>query len=195
MRLLGLIAVLVGLVVAAGCGGEDTAEPQATESAAPTEAQPGNTLVKGDGYTFEYPEKLEPSEVEFLENSPGEIEQNALFAGDFDLVAVILYELEPSVEPDEVEEYTKAYDSSYRELVRNTKGTIASGPAEIELDGIPGLRYTGTTGLKGGGTAETKTTILFDGDVQYYFECQWTPKHARTIKQACDVVLDTFDDL
>jgi hypothetical protein len=194
MRLLGLIAVLVGLVLAAGCGGED-AEPQPTEGEAATKAQPGNTLVKGDGYTFEYPEELEPSEVEFLENSPGEIEQNALFAGDFDLVALILYKLEPSVEPDEVDEYTKAYDSSYRELVRNTKGTIASGPDEIELDGIPGLRYTGTTGLKGGGTAETKTTILFDGDVQYYFECQWTPKHAPAIKRACQVVLDTFDTL
>ena len=194
MRRVFLLAMLTGLVLG-GCGGEGDGGTQDATSAAATKAAPGNTLLKGRGYTFEYPEELEPSEVEFLEKSPGEIEQNALFAGEYDLVALILYELTPSVEPDEVDRYADVYDRSYRQLVSRTKGTISSGPEEIEIDGIPGLRYLGTTGLQGGGKAETKTTVLFDGDVQYYFECQWTPKQAEAIQHACDVVLDTFDAL
>ncbi len=194
MRQLLVVLSILALAVAGCGGGNDDASGSETGGQTGATGQSGNTkVVEKQGYSFEHPASVEPGPGEFLEETEGELDRTLLFAGDYDVVAVIVYSLPVEITEANFEEYKDAYDAEYDKLVKSADGTTETGPEDVEIDGLPGIQYTGTTATPDGPRAQTRTTIFFDGDRQYYVECQWTQGGEQKIGSACDAVLESFD--
>lgn len=194
MRVACILAAALSAVVLTACGVEDEVADEPKAQATTIEVTDGETRIyKGIGYSFMYPAALQVAPGEFLADTGGELEEVFMWAGEIDFVAVILYPIRASVTADTIDEHRPSIDAFYEGLVEEAEGTIETGPIDVTIAGMPGLQYIGTTRTPLHSVARTKTTLLFNGRRELYVECQWTRKHAREIRQACDLVLGTLE--
>jgi hypothetical protein len=83
-----------------------------------------------------------------------------------------------------VQEWTQAVEQG---------GASVVGPVEtIELDGLPGLRFEAVGVSVDGRPALSTMVLAFDGQTEYFVNCQRTEERANEMEAGCDQVLDTF---
>jgi len=174
-----LMLVGAGLLATPGCGGGDGDGD-------------GNKTFEGDGYSFSYPE-------EWAEQA-GDVT-----TGRIDAVAappeggrnVVALTVVPNAVPEPVTEAN--IDQAVRKnlrpavdaLMQRAGGVLEGDPTQVTYGGFLGLRFeSSSTGLEP--PVHLQGTWLIDGTTAYTFSCQFVPSGAEEVRQACDLVLKSF---
>jgi hypothetical protein len=175
-----LIGILLATVGAAGCGGRSASE--ATDG--------GSRRFERQGFeiTFTYPASLqEADDLDFGSTAGG---PDAARAGlGIDAANVILvsrYDLRRPVTHANVGTVRAEVDR----VIENLAGRPVTG-RRVEYGGLPGYAYRVPVSAPSSGVS--RLFVLFDGRVEYFFNCQSTPEARAELEGACDQALRTLE--
>jgi uncharacterized RDD family membrane protein YckC len=149
---------------------------------------------QGHGVSFEYPAGWqEASNVNVAAGSTNELWKTVVGVGTDEVSAVIVeaYRLGAPVTAENLAEVKPEAATAVRQLLEQLSGAMQSGPEELTVGGLPGLRFRGTATIKAT-PIETTVVFVFDHTTQYALTCQHTPDTAAEIQRGCDQVLRTF---
>jgi hypothetical protein len=178
--LLAALAVVVLVAVAAGCGGSASSAEE-TSSAARFDR-------RGFDITFEYPRDFTPDDNLRFATTAGE-RQSASTAIGLDrenVIVVSRYELLRPVTAENIVDVKAEVDG----VITKLAGKQHSGRL-IEYGGLPGYAYN--VRLSAPQEGLSRVYVLFDGDVEYFLNCQSTPDVRYVLDAACRQALDTLD--
>ena len=177
--LLGAVAAAIGL---AGCGGSGKS-PDADPTA-------GRFEQHGFEITFRYPQSLKDADDIILGTTVGATDSARAGVGiDRDnVILVTRYELRRPVTKTNVADVRGEVDG----VIQGLAGGKVAG-REVTFGGLPGYEYRVPLRAPKGGVS--RLFVLFDGQVEYFFNCQSTPESRARIDGACDQALGTLERL
>jgi hypothetical protein len=139
-------------------------------------------------FTFSYPDGFEVTEDVTVDQALGAQADETMAVGldDENILLVQSFTLNIEIDESNLDLAKQEIDGLATQVdpdARSTKTTVAGLPAlelgEIEVPTVE----EGTSRL----------TVVFDGDQEYYLNCQSTPAHRDEIEEACDLALETFE--
>ncbi len=149
----------------------------------------GPKQFEDDGYpfTFEYPEDFQTgSEVTFDDQLGAAADDSTGFGiDDSNLIAVQRVTLNLEIDAGNIDRAKAEFDRLLAEIDPSASAEIA------ETAGFPSLSYDSLP-IPEIEDAESRLTILFEGDQEYVINCQSTPAERETITEACDQALETL---
>jgi hypothetical protein len=175
----GRAILLAGLVVALSAG----------VTACGGDGDEGDETFQEEGFeiSFSYPADFELSTDVTADVQAGEEADARAGVGldDENGILVSRYDLNLAVTSANLPEARPQVDALVSQVAgRNTQSE------ETEVGGLPALSYPPFP------VESTEVTnrfiIVFDGDVQYQFNCQWTDEHMAEVQDACDLALSTL---
>jgi Tol biopolymer transport system component/uncharacterized RDD family membrane protein YckC len=156
------------------------------------------TTYQGHGVSFEYPAGWqEASKVHQVAASGGgnELWGTAVAVGTgtnvVNAVIVSAYRLSRPVTAENLADAKVEFETVVRQLLEQLSGAVQSGPEELTVGGLPGLRFRGTATVDAT-PMESMLVFAFDGTTEYFLNCQHTKAHAVEVERGCDQVLRTF---
>jgi uncharacterized RDD family membrane protein YckC len=185
----GIIAIVVTVVL---LGVAAVAVQQAAVSDEGSDG--GSGTYRAHGVSFDYPVGWQESGLEHVVTGgdANELWRTAVTrSGGFDLVIVSAYRLNFPVTAQNLDAVTPEFVSAVQQYAEQLGGVVQAGPEEFTMAGLPGLRFhiTGTMD----GTAVRSTLIFaFDGNTEYFLNCQHTPGGLAEIQRGCDQIIRTF---
>jgi hypothetical protein len=185
--LLASIAVL-GLI-AASCAGGGGAESGSDDGESST-----NTYSDND-VTFEYPGDWDEFEADAAAVSSGSNELWTTTVGpdETNLVNVTAYQLAIDVSESNIGDIEAELNGVIQGVVDQAGGTIDTGPNQTTISDFPAYTYEWSGVEVDGQTKDSRAVFLFDGDVEYFFNCQFDSETENDIEAGCDLMLDTFE--
>lgn len=192
MHIRGLVAAAtVGLAVVGmacgGSGGSSDAEPKPSEAAVQT--------YEGNGVTFDYPTGWEEFPAEASATSAGSSELWSATVGPdkTNLVNITAYRLNIAVTEENLESIEAELDQVIQGVVKQAGGKITAGPTADEVAGFPAYAYTWEDVEVNGEAKDSSAYFLFDEDIEYFFNCQFSGDSAEEVRSGCDLILETFE--
>jgi hypothetical protein len=190
-----LFALLVALMmVAVACGGSggDTAETAGGEDG--EEEAAVNTYSEND-VTFDYPEEWQEFSADAAASSMGsnELWDTTVGPDDTNLVNITAYQLNIEVTDENIADIEQELDGVIQQVVDQAGGTIASGPTQSTLAGFPAYEYEWNGVQVDGEAKDSRAIFLFNGDVEYFLNCQYSAETEEDVLAGCQLVLDTFE--
>ena len=173
-RLALLVLVLGAPLVAAGCGGGGSST--------------GVFDVAGFGVTFEYPLKQFDIgfDLEFGSETGGNPAAQAGLVLDKDNAIILLrYDLNVSITKDNLSKFKGEIDAVVAKLAEKKVSGL-----EVEYGELPGYEYA--IDLRRLASGQSRIAVLFDGEVEYFVNCQSTEAQRETLEDACRRALDTL---
>ena len=170
-RLLPVLAV--ALVLAAGCGDDGDSNEVFDREEFP--------------FTFEYPGDLEESGDVTIAQALGAQADETAAVGLDDDNAIVVQTFTLNIEIDE-----SNLDLARREIDSLAQQADPNASSEkTEVAGLPALTVDDleVPTIENG---TSRLIIVFDGDQEYYLNCQSTPDEAAEIDAACDLAVETF---
>ena len=170
-RFLAVPIALAALVV--GCG-DDESE--------------GGTFDREEfPFTFSYPAGFEVTDEVSLQQTLGaEADETAAVGLDEDDVLIVQsFTLNVAIDESNLELAKREIDGLIQQVdpaADSSKTEVAGLPA-LELDGVP---------VPSVEDAESRLNVIFDGDQEYFLNCQSTSENRDEIAEACDLALATF---
>jgi uncharacterized RDD family membrane protein YckC len=156
------------------------------------------TTYQGHGVLFEYPAGWqEASKVQQVAASGGgnELWGTAVAVGTgthvVNMVTVSAYRVGTPVTAENLGDAKPAVTTVVRQLLKQLGGAVQSGPEELTMGGLPGLRYRGTATIDATPVAST-LVFAFDQTTEYFLNCQATRARAAEIQRGCDQIVRTF---
>ena len=149
---------------------------------------------QGHGVLFEYPAGWQQiSNLQDVAGSSNELWQIAVGVGpdEVSMVIVEAYRLGAPVTAENLAEVKPEAATAVRQLLEQLGGAMQSGPEELTVGGLPGLRFRGTATIEAT-PVESTVVFVFDQTTQYALNCQHTPETAAEIQRGCDQILRTF---
>jgi uncharacterized RDD family membrane protein YckC len=149
---------------------------------------------QGHGVSFEYPAGWqEASNIDIAAGGGNALWRTAVGVGTDKVssVRVEAYRLGTSVTAENLAEVKPEAATAVRQLLEQLSGAVQSGPEELTVGGLPGLRFRGTATINGT-PIETTVIFVFDHTTQYFLGCQHTRDTAAEIQRGCDQVVRTF---
>jgi hypothetical protein len=139
-------------------------------------------------FTFSYPEGFEVTEDVTVDQALG-AQADETLAVSLDQDNILL-----------VQSFTLniAIDESNLNLAKQEIDGLAQQVApgaesqETEVAGLPALELEGIE-VPTVEDGESTLTAIFDGEQEYFLNCQSTPEHREEIAEACDLALETFE--
>ncbi len=182
-----LLAVLL-LFVVAGCARGDNEE-------APDGGAAGSATYSDNGVTFEYPGDWEefPAEASATSTGSNEVWSTTVGPDKTNLVNVTAYRLNIDVTEENLDTIEAELDQVIQGVVAQAGGTITDGPTAGEVAGLPAYTYTWQNVDVDGEPKDSEAYFLFDGDTEYFFNCQFSDEVADEVRAGCDQVLATFE--
>jgi hypothetical protein len=166
-----LFACLAALVLASGCGSSD----------------PKMFDEEGFGITFEYPGDFERTTDIDAERGAGTPEKSvALASSEDNAIFVQRYALQRSVTPDDAE----AVKAELDRVLGRLAGTDVSG-RQIDVGGALALRYE-IDRLAEPEDGRSTIVAVFDGDTEYFINCQSVPDGRDELDRACERAIETL---
>jgi hypothetical protein len=142
---------------------------------------------EGFAITFEYPGDLQRTEDVNLSQSAGEAEETvALATSEDNAIFVQRYALNRSVSAGDAEVVRKELDQVLSQL--------AGAPLEgerIDTGGPLTFRYE-VTMLETPEDGRSTIVVTFDGDTEYFINCQSVLDGREELEQACDQAIETL---
>ena len=170
LRLLPLLACL--LLVPVACGSD---EPEMFDE-------------EGFGITFEYPGDFERTTDIDVDRGVGEATESvALATSEDNAIFVQRYELDRTVTPDDAEAVKAELDRVLGELA----GTEISGK-RVDAGGPLAFRYE-IVKLQTPENGRSTIVAVFDGDVEYFINCQSVPDGREELDEACERAIETLE--
>jgi hypothetical protein len=167
---LTLALVLGGLLV--GCGGD---------------SEDGTFDREEFPFTFSYPGEFEETEEVSIDQALGaNADETAAVGVDSDNILLIQsFTLNIAIDESNLNLAKREIDG----LVQQLDPEAAS--EETEIAGLPALQLDeiAVPSIEDG---TSRLTAIFDGDQEYYVNCQSTPEHRDEVEEACDLALETF---
>ncbi len=170
MRVAGACLLVLG-AFALGCGEE-------SDGVFDEEAFP---------FTFEYPADFEESEDPTVSQQLGvDADETAAIGIDDDNgILVQTFTLRAPVDESNLDQAKREIDALVQQVdpgVSSTTDTVAGLPALVISDlAVPSM--------EGG---ESRLVVVFEGDQQYFLNCQSTPEQRAEMAEACDQAVATF---
>jgi hypothetical protein len=180
--------VLIGAIAAgltlAGCGGFGSGSDKSSD---PTS---GRFEQHGFEITFRYPQSLKDADDLILGDTAGAADTARAGVGiDRDnVILVTRYDLRRPVTKSNVAEVQPEVDG----VINGLAGRQVPG-SSVSFGGLPGYEYRVPLQAPKGGIS--RLFVLFDGPVEYFFNCQSTPESRAAIDGACDQALSTLERL
>jgi hypothetical protein len=143
---------------------------------------------EGFPFTFSYPDGFEETGEVTVDQSLGSEADDsiAIGVGENDGIIVQRYELQIAVDESNLDQAQAEFDSLIGQV------DPKAGSRTTEIAGLPALEFDAVDvpSIEG---AESRFTVLFQGDQEYLINCQSTPEHRETVESACDEALDTLE--
>jgi hypothetical protein len=165
-----------GLLATPGCGGGEG---------------DGNKTFEGDGYSFSYPGEWAEQAGDVTTGrldavvAPPEGGQNAV------ALTVVRDAVPEPVTKANIDQAVRDLRPAVDALMQRAGGVLEGDPTQVTYGELPGLRFeSSSTGLEP--PVRMQGTWLIDGTTVYTFNCQFVPSGAEEVRQACDLVLKSF---
>ena len=175
-----LIGVLIATIVAAGCGGR----------AVSGETDSGSQRFERQGFqiTFSYPASLREADDMIFGSTAGSADSARAGVGinKANVILVSRYDLRRPVTTKNVGAVKAEVDG----VIESLAGRAVAGHA-VEYGGLPGYAYRVPLTSPSGGIS--RLFVLFDQQVEYFFNCQSTPETRAELDGACDEALKTLE--
>jgi hypothetical protein len=166
-----LALVACALALAAGCGSDD----------------PKTFDEDGFAVTFEYPGNFERTTDVRTQQDEGQAEESvALAASKDNAIFVQRYGLNRTVTPDLADAVKRELDGVLSRLA----GTEVSG-RRIDVGGAIAFRYE-IDRLQEPEDGRSTIVAVFDGDKEYFINCQSVPDGREELEEACDRAIETL---
>ena len=170
-RLAALVLAGCALGLGVGCGSDD----------------PKTFDEDGFAITFEYPGNFERTTDVRTEQDEGEAEKSvALAMSEDNAIFVQRYGLTRTVTP----ELADAVKTELDKVLSRLAGTEASG-RRIDVGGPIAFRYE-IDRLQEPENGRSTIVAVFDGDKEYFINCQSVPDGREELEEACDMAIDTL---
>jgi hypothetical protein len=193
-RVPALIALIVALMmVAVACGGSDSGSGDTGEGGDSDDAAV-NTYSEND-VTFDYPENWEEFDADAAAMSPdsNEVWSTTVGPDDTNLVNITAYELNIDVTDENIADIQQELDTVIQGVVNQAGGEIASGPTQGTLAGFPSYEYQWTGVQVDGESKDSRAVFLFNNNVEYFLNCQYSADAEEDVLAGCQLILDTFE--
>ena len=176
-------------VLGVSCGGSGDAPDPGSEGAEQT-AQ----TYDDNGVTFEYPPEWEefPAEASATTAGSNELWSATVGPDKTNLVNITAYRLNIEVTEDNLDSIEAELDQVIQDVVKQAGGEITSGPTADEVAGLPGYTYAWEGVEVSGEQKDSSVYFLFDGDIEYFFNCQFSEETADEVQSGCDQILESF---
>jgi hypothetical protein len=175
-----LIGVLSATISAAGCGGQ---------SGSNDAARSGEVRFQRQGFdiTFTYPSTLRDADDLVFGGTAGASDTGRAGVGinKANVILVNRYDLRRPVTNKNVASVKWEVDG----VIETLAGRAVAG-RRVEYGGLPGYEYRVPLTSPSGGVS--RLFILFDEQVEYFFNCQSTPEARVELDGACDQALETL---
>jgi hypothetical protein len=159
-----------------GCGGDDD------------DSDGGTFDEEAFPFTFSYPDGFEVTEDVTVDQALGAQadETAAVGVDDDNILLVQSFTLNISIDESNLDLAKQEIDGLAKQVDpdASSEETEVAGLPALELDGIavPTVEE-----------GESRLTVIFDGEQEYYLNCQSTPENREEIAEACDLALETFE--
>lgn len=193
---LGSIALVVLALLLGACSSKDEGGASDTAGASTTVA---SATYSDNGVSFEYPgtwkEFTQTDAVEAgnklwgVSYGPAESEGGA---GTANFVAVQSYQLNQEVTADNLPQLKGSVEGFVKQLVEQGGGQIDSGPTEMTMGGIDGYSFEISGVDVGDIETSSRLVLVFQGDIEYFVNCQYAGDAESEILNGCDQVVDSF---
>lgn len=107
------------------------------------------------------------------------------------MVIVSAYRLSTPVTAENLADAKAEAETAVRQLFEQLSGAVQSGPEELTMGRLPGLRYRGTATVDAT-PMESTLVLAFDQTTEYVLNCQSTRAKAAEIRRGCDQIVRTF---
>lgn len=191
------ITALLACLALTACGGEGNGDGanRGPSSEAETETEAGaesDKTFEGDGYSFSYPANWEERDpgMGFRFGTP--TSETYIGLNNTDLLGVLRAESPVPITDANVDDYTLEFAAAALDLFAGNGGEMLQGPVRVTAGGLPGLRFEGWLNNVDDVRVESRVIWLFEKKTQYFMNCQYTPEHAKEMKQGCDQVEESF---
>jgi hypothetical protein len=143
---------------------------------------------QGFDITFRYPASLQEADDLVFGSTAGSADAARAGVGinKANVILVSRYDLRRPV--------TAANVAGVKPEVDRVIASLAQTPVagrRVEFGGLPGYAYRVTLGSPSGGVS--RLFVLFDRQVEYFFNCQSTPETRLELDDACDEALRTLE--
>ena len=170
-RAAALALVACALALGAGCGSDD----------------PKTFDEDGFAITFEYPGNFERTTEVNIDRQEGQAEESvALAMSEDNAIFVQRYGLDRVVTP----ELADAVKAELDGVLTRLAGTEVSG-RRIDVGGPVAFRYE-IERLQDPEDGRSTIVAVFDGDKEYFINCQSVPDGREELDEACEQAIDTL---
>ena len=185
-----LLAVVLVVLIAAACGG-DAEQPDAGDDG----EAPAAATYDDNGVTFEYPADWDefPAEAAATSTGSNEIWSATVGPDKTNLVNVTAYQLNLEVNEENFESIETELDQVIQDVVDQAGGEITAGPDPDEIAGYLAYTYRWEGVEVDDEPKDSSAYFLFAGDVEYFFNCQYSDDTVEEIQAGCDQVLSSFE--
>jgi hypothetical protein len=193
-RFLGIVALAIALMmIAVACGGSDGSGDTGDSGGEDTE-EAANTYSEND-VTFEYPADWEEFSAEAAAMSPesNELWDTTVGPDDTNLVNITAYQLNIEVTDANIAEIEEELDTVIQGVVSQAGGEIAAGPTQSTLAGFPAYEYEWSGVQVDGEAKDSRAIFLFNGELEYFMNCQYSAETEEDVLAGCQMILDTFE--
>jgi hypothetical protein len=176
-----LVGALLATAVVAGCSGNASVSENSDSGSARFERQ-------GFDITFRYPASLKEADDLIFGSTAGSADAGRAGVGinKANVILVSRYELRRPVTTANVDGVKAEVDG----VIESLAGKRVPG-RRVDFGGLPGYAYRVPLGSPSGGVS--RLYVLFDGHVEYFFNCQSTPETRVELDGACDEALSTLE--
>jgi uncharacterized RDD family membrane protein YckC len=186
-----VLLLLMGLAVQQAAVSDGGTSTQGTTTGGTTTG--GAKIYSDNGVSFEYPDswqQITPQD----DVSAGDSDQlwtTAVSTSEIDGVSVTAYRLKTPVTAQNLDAVTPEVVTLVQQLAEETGGVVQSGPEQLTVAGLPGLRFQ-VTATADGTAVQSTMVFAFADTTEYFFNCQYTPGEAEEIQRGCDQIIRTF---
>ena len=175
-----LIGSLLATAVVAGCGGKASLSDE-------SDAGSARFQRRGFDITFQYPATLKEADDLIFGSTAGSSDSARAGVGinKANVILVSRYDLRRPVTADNVAAVQAEVDG----VIRSLAGKPVRG-RRVGFGSLPGYAYTVPLGSPAG--TVSRLFVLFDKQVEYFFNCQSTPETRAELDGACNQALKTL---
>jgi hypothetical protein len=166
----------VGFLFAPACGGGGSED--------------GSKTFQGDGYSYSYPGDWEETTVTAASGDvPSATVVGPGGANSFYVGASLL---DISVSEENLDQYSSDLVAETDQLFWQAQGQVTSGPERTTVAGLPALRLEASAVNQDGTQTKSHVILVYDGNTEYFLNCQYTPEGADEMTQGCNQAVDSF---
>ncbi|HKA69943.1 MAG TPA: RDD family protein [Actinomycetes bacterium] len=151
------------------------------------------STYQGNGVSFDYPAGWRQGSGETGASSGGAdtLWSTAVGVADRDLVTIQVYPLNVPVTEQNLDAVKPELEQLVGQLAAQLDGSVRSGPDEVTMAGLPGVRFE-VTGTVDGISFQSLLVFAFADATEYFINCQHTDENADEIGQGCEQIMRTF---